>query len=321
MNRTEFLQQCAAITEAEKAEEARKMRERAGERIPPTVAAFARSLDTVTTAEHRIAETAVGKLEYDAVRANDAKAPMPIVINVHGGGWCLKHSERDVYFCRRMAVRTGCLFLDLDYGLSPEHPYPYAIEQIEGFLNLLPELAETLGGDPRRVQFCGQSSGANLLAAVSQRRRYTDRVRVIGQVLGYPPADILHEHFDGQELDERGRTTELYGVFYCPNFEDRKNSDVSIALARPEELRHVPATDMMLCGHDVLNREGQRYYEALLDAGVPVTQHFFAQSRHSFLVNMVDEWQDGDAFVAASLNRHLQEATEEENGTEVSESL
>ena len=100
-------------------------------------------------------------------------------------------------------------------------------------------------------------------------------------------------------------STEYYGFFYNRVFEERANHDVSLAMASAEELRGLPPTDIVTAGRDNLVAEAERYTEQLKAAGVPTTYRCFEESRHGFLVNLYDEWQAGEDYVAERILAHL----------------
>ena len=304
MNRLEFIEKCADFTKEELLAIAVRSREAAEKRVPKEMKVLFRSLDDVTESKEIYVDTAWGRTHVYVVREKEPRSDkLPVLFNVHGGGWALPHSERDVYFCRRMAVRTGCLCFDVDYVLAPEYPYPAALEELEALLDKLPDLCTEHGGDPTRVIFCGQSAGGNLLGAVSQRRKTS--LRPLAQILCYMPADNYNDHFGGGELDERGMSTEYYGFFYNRSMEERANHDVSLALSDISELRGLPATDIMTAGLDNLKEEAERYTALLKEAGVPVSYRCFEKSRHGFLVNLYDEWKEGEDYTAGLILEHL----------------
>ncbi len=286
------------LTEDELTAKAQALRERSNSRIPPEVQARFRLLDDVTQVDETWVDTAWGSTHIFLVsRREEAAEKRPILVNVHGGGFCLEHTERDIYFSRRMANRTGCLVVDVDYVLAPEHPYPAAIEELEALFDALPALAERWGGDPERVILCGQSAGGNLLAAVTQRNRYTDRIKPLRQILCYMPADNYNDRFCGGELDGRAMDTELYGFVYIRNFDERKNIDASMVLSTPEDVKHLPPTDIITAGLDNLRPEAERYLQILKAAGVQATYRCFEQSNHGFLVNLNGEYQACEDYV------------------------
>lgn len=304
MDRMEFIEMCSKLSRSELSEIALDVRKDVWKRVPEDVKPLFRTLDDKTVVEEHYFSTSFGKTHVYIVRDfNDKEEKRPVMVNAHGGGWTLEHSERDLYFCRRMAHLTGCIVFDIDYVLAPEHPYPAAIEEIEAFLNILPDLCEKYHGDAARVLYCGQSAGGNLLGAVTQRRKTA--VKPVAQILCYPPTDNYNDHFGGKELDERGMRTEYYGFFYNQVFEERANHDVSIAFSTREELKGLPDTDIITAGMDPLCPEGKRYADLLKEAGVKTTYRCFTNSKHGFVINLYDEWKEGEAYLVELIKKHL----------------
>ena len=306
MNRAQFIEQASKLVLAELQKIAEESRVRAESRIPPEVQAQFRTLDDVTVCEEKFVQTAWGKTHIYLIRKNvEEKEALPVVVNVHGGGWCLTHTERDIYFCRRLANRTGCLIVDVDYVLAPEYPYPAALEEIEALLDQMPALLKEWGGDPNRIILCGQSAGGNLIGAVSQRKRFTRKLGIRKQILCYLPADNYTNRFGDAELSPRDESTEYYGFFYNPVFEDRKNADVSLVFATSADLEGLPPTDIVTAGLDNLMPEAKQYYDLLVKADFPASYHCFEQSRHGFLVNLYDEWQAGEDYIVSLVKKVL----------------
>ena len=304
MNRREFIESCSDLNEAELLRIAIRARTMAEKRVPEEMKELFRTLDDVTEVEEIQVETAWGSSHVYVVQEKERDTEKrPVLVNVHGGGWTMPHTERDTYFCRRMAVCTGCLIFDADYVLAPEYPYPAALEELEALFDKLPELCEEYGGDPERVILCGQSAGGNLIGGVMWRGKTT--LKPLAQILCYLPADNYNDHFGGEELDERGKSTEYYGFFYNRVFAERANYDVSLALTPAEQLRGLPPTDIVTAGKDNLVEEALRYTKQLEAAGVPTTYFCFENSRHGFLVNLYDEWQEGEHYVVERVAAHL----------------
>ena len=108
MNRDQFIVEAEKLSREDLQKIAEESRNRSGSRIPPEVQAQFRTLDDVTSAEETYVETSFGKTHIYIVKTTDeVQGLRPVLINVHGGGWCLPHTERDIFFSRRMAKRTG----------------------------------------------------------------------------------------------------------------------------------------------------------------------------------------------------------------------
>lgn len=309
MKRDEFLRHCETLSKEELHQLAQADRNR-GLPIPPEVQAMFHSLDDQIPAEEFWLKTACtpdprGTHIFVLKPVPPTSTPLPVVINVHGGGWCKPHSDRDLYFCRRLVKALGYLVVDVDYVLAPEYPYPAALEEIEALLNELPRLLPQWGGDPQNVVFCGQSAGGNLLGGVSHRKRYTKELTVKAQILAYPPCDNFTSHFGDEDLDERGMATEYYGFYYNQSIEERKNTDVSLTFATEADLTGLPPTDIITGGLDNLCPEGKRYFDLLQAHGVPSTYRCFEKSRHGFVVNLMDQWQEGESYILSLLKEHF----------------
>src|SRR3954453_17154772 len=51
-----------------------------------------------------------------------------VIVYYHGGGWVLGTLDQFDALGRRIAARTGCAVVLVDYRLAPEHRYPAAAE-------------------------------------------------------------------------------------------------------------------------------------------------------------------------------------------------
>lgn len=314
MKREEFIEECSRLSQKELLVIALESRKRAAHRIPPQVQEQFRSLDDVTEVQEIYRETLWGKTHLYLVRpVRTADSKLPVIVNIHGGGWCLDHTERDIYMSRRFASRLHALVIDIDYVLAPEYPYPAAIEQIEALFQEFPALLPSWNGDTDSIVVCGQSAGGNLAAAVLERGNIPGELGIRAQILCYLPTDNYTSHFGGRDLDERGKATEYYGFFYNRNFEERKNHDVSLVFSTPKELENLPATDIITAGLDDLMPEGKRYNDLLRENGIKGSYRCFEKSRHGFLVNLYDEYQECEDYVVSLMKRYLYSEREDHN--------
>ena len=90
----------------------------------------------------------------------------PLVVLIHGGGWRKggRESERNkaVWFSNR-----GFAAAAVSYRLSPQAPFPAAIEDVRAAVRYLRDRAEDYGYDPNRVAAVGSSAGAHLAALLA----------------------------------------------------------------------------------------------------------------------------------------------------------
>jgi acetyl esterase/lipase len=56
---------------------------------------------------------------------------------------------------------------------------------------------------------------------------------------------------------------------------------------------------------DNLMEEGEAYAGKLAEAGIPTTLRRFEKSRHGFLVNLMDDWQEGEDYVVSRIKKWM----------------
>lgn len=55
---------------------------------------------------------------------------LPVVINAHGGGWCLGGLYTDQFVCELMCRGLGIIVVDVDYRRAPEHKFPVMFDDV-----------------------------------------------------------------------------------------------------------------------------------------------------------------------------------------------
>lgn len=91
------------------------------------------------------------ELEGDAV---------PIVIDVHGGGW--ESGEKGDLGAGRALVLSGHLYAKINYRRSSEAPWPACVEDVKSSIRFLRANAARFGGDADRIALTGHSAGSHL---------------------------------------------------------------------------------------------------------------------------------------------------------------
>lgn len=203
----------------------------------------------------------------------------PVILYAHGGGWVMGNLDTHDGLCRNLVAASGWALLAVDYRLSPEHPYPAAIEDLTRALAWLRgEAAQRYALDPRRIAVAGDSAGGHLAAVLARRARDAG-AGLAAQILICP---VIDPAVDYPPLDGYGLDTEEMRFFwdaYAPPQVDRAQPDLDPLGA---DLAGLPPAVVVTAELDVLRDEGERYAAALLRAGVPVVAARYQGMVHNF---------------------------------------
>ena len=213
-------------------------------------------------------------------------ALLPVYLNLHGGGFVAGVPEHDDSYCQRLAHNLGCLVVNLDYALAPEHPFPAGLKQCFAVLEWLADKAPELGIDPWRMAVGGHSAGGNLATGVAALAREHRRLRVVHQVIDYAVLDLAAPGQSKTSALEKPllgpRLMDFFMGCYLPDPAQALDPLASPALASIEQLRGLPPTTLITAEYDVLRAEGQVYAAKLRQAGVVVQERMFADCDHMF---------------------------------------
>jgi acetyl esterase len=217
---------------------------------------------------------------------NDTGATPPVVVFLHGGGWSV--SDLDTYDgdARNHAVGAGAVVVSVDYRLSPEHPYPAAVEDAWAATQWVAAHAGELGADPDRLAVAGDSAGGNLAAVVAQLAREAGGPAIRFQLLWYPGTTFdtslpsFAENANAPLLDDSA--IKGFSRWYVGDL-DLSDMPATLAPARAKNLAGLPPAYIAVAGHDPLRDDGARYAELLAAAGVPVELHNAKTLIHGYL--------------------------------------
>ncbi|MBA3292370.1 MAG: alpha/beta hydrolase [Geodermatophilaceae bacterium] len=212
-----------------------------------------------------------------------AETVLPAVIHIHGGGWVGGNLDTHDTACRSIAAQSGWTVVAVDYRLSPEHPYPAPMDDVESVAAALRDGAIP-GVDGARLALLGDSAGGHLAAVIARRARDQGLQPYLFQALIYPVIDAAMaassytENAEGYGL--LARSMEFYWDCFAPEGVDRSDPDVSPPYAA--DLSGLPPAFVLTCEYDPLRDEGEAYAAALADAGVPTVAVRMVGMIHSF---------------------------------------
>ena len=107
----------------------------------------------------------------DVYMPTRAPKPLPVVMYVHGGAFCML--SKDTHRVMALSIaRRGYLVFNINYRLGPRHTYPAPLEDVCDALAWVHANCARYGGDPDRLAIAGESAGGNLVTALAIAASY-----------------------------------------------------------------------------------------------------------------------------------------------------
>ncbi len=223
--------------------------------------------------------TTAGGIEIRLHRPTKPAAdPAPALLWMHGGGFVIGTAAQDDTLCRRLADTLGITVAAVEYGLSPEHRYPAALEQCYSALTWLANLPSV---DADRIAIAGGSAGGGLAAQLAFLARDRGEITVAAQHLVYP---MLDDRTGGHHRHENP------GFRLWDSHSNQFGWAAYLADADPEQA--VPARRTDLAGLppawigvgtvDLFHDEDLAYAQRLIEAGVPCEVDVVDGAFHAF---------------------------------------
>lgn len=215
----------------------------------------------------------------------EAAAGLPVMVYIHGGGWVWGSIDTHDHIMRGYAAASGCAVIGPDYALSPEAPFPQALEECAAVVRWAAKNGAEWGLDPSRIVVGGDSAGGNLALATALLLRETDPgLTLRGLLLNYGVFDSrldtpsYLEFATGHTLTRE--KMDFYWRCYAPREADRIHP---LAAPLRADLRGLPPCLLHVAELDVLASESHAMAGRLREAGVAVEETTFPGVLHGFL--------------------------------------
>jgi acetyl esterase len=227
-----------------------------------------------------------GKIRFRRYRPQGAAGvPLPTLIYYHGGGFVIGNIETHDSTCRRLANKSRCQVVSIDYRLSPEHPFPAPTDDGVAAFRHIRDNAASFGVDPLRIAVGGDSAGGAIAAVVCQAVRDAgDSQGPAFQMLIYPATDSSKQSASRVAFAEGYfLTKDLMDWFwkaYVPAGTDLTDLRLSPLLAK--DVKGLPPAFVLTAGYDPLRDEGRAYADRLIDAGIKTTYVNYPGTIHGF---------------------------------------
>lgn len=239
----------------------------------------------ISRQEHTLPGYHGDPIDASLLRPEGASGPLPVVLYAHSGGLMFGDRFSGIDLVLEWVDRLGLALLTVEYRLAPEHPDPYAREDLYAALQWLAAQATSLGLRPDRMMVAGASAGGGLAAGVALATRDRGGPPLVGQVLDYPM------------LDDRGVTAST-GQFDGVGVWDRVSNETGwaaalgtgrggaavspyLAPARATDLSGLPPAFIDVGAAEIFRDEAIAYADAIWRAGGDAELHVWSGAFHA----------------------------------------
>ena len=212
------------------------------------------------------------------------KNPSGVLVYYHGGGWVTGSIDESDTVARKLAERTSCAVVLVEYRLAPEHRYPTAVNDSYAALEWVGKHLLDIAGQEVPLIVAGESAGGNLAAVMAIRARERSGPPIALQVLIYPATDADFDRPSYTDAENQLLLTRDAVIWcwdhYLPDSSRRTEPDASPL--HTENLSGLPPAVILTAEHDVLRDEGEAYAARLQEANVPADLQRYIGQMHGF---------------------------------------
>lgn len=215
--------------------------------------------------------------------------PLPVIVNVHGGGWIYGTKETYQFYCMDL-TRRGFAVVNFTYRLAPEHLFPASLRDTCAVFQWVLDSAERYGFDRERIFAVGDSAGGHILSlfcAMCTNPEYA-KVWDFSAPAGFAPRAVAlncgsyHHELPRSESDRDLMLAVLSGGV------------TEKTVAAVDAPRHVtglfPPAFLMTCNGDFLRFDALNMAKSLVEVAVPFELHVYGDAEtplgHVFHVDM-----------------------------------
>ena len=235
---------------------------------------------------------------------------VPVLLYFHGGGFIMGSIEDHDPLCARLADELGAIVAAVEYRLAPEYPFPACIEDAVSAAEWVYSNIREYGGDPDRMMAGGDSSGANISAALALLAGEGKAPRLSYLILFYGIYGCIDiaESESGRlygngryvlPLDAMSKMMELY----IPD--DADENDIRLYPGKAADLSCMPPSIIVTAEFDPLRDDGEEFARRLEESGCDVRLIRMDGMMHGFMVY----WQKFER--AGKLLHHIGRAVKE----------
>ncbi|MCR4739736.1 MAG: alpha/beta hydrolase [Lachnospiraceae bacterium] len=203
-----------------------------------------------------------------------------VIMYCHGGGYTCGSINYARVLAGKLALHTSLSVYSFEYRLSPENPYPAAIDDAVMVWDHL----MMLGYGAEDVFLCGDSAGGNLALELCLRLRQACRMLPGALVLMSPWTDMTMSGISYKECAQIDPMLTAEYIESCRKAYAGSHSDYTKPQFSPlfSDLKDYPPMLIQVGTNEILRSDSEMLSERATDAGVPTKLEIYEEGWHVF---------------------------------------
>ncbi len=211
------------------------------------------------------------------------RAPGPVMVFFHGGGFVIGDLDTHDAFCAEAARRLDLPVIAIAYRLAPEHPFPAGPRDCAAAARWVAAHIPCTG-----LVLAGDSAGGGLAITTAISLRDAPAAQPVRAVLAIYPVVSARSDWDSFTTFASGyllsaASMAWFGGHYGWDRGDAGGGTDWRADPLASDLSGLPPTVVVTAGLDPLRDQGRAFAAKLADAGVRVVHHEAAGLIHGFV--------------------------------------
>ncbi len=237
----------------------------------------------------------------DIYRPQDNDEKLPVIFDIHGGGWAYGTKWINEYFCKSLSNR-GFAVINLNYHLMFDKAYPEPVQDIFSAINFIFNNAEKHNLDTDNFFVVGDSAGAHY-AALTATILNDEKLQTLFDVSPNPTINIkalgltcgVYDFVPMLSLAKG--LGKKYIAFLFGKQKGYENSELFKACTIKNHLISFPPSFINTSYKDFLQKENIAFAQTLSDAGVETKFCNFKQEDSEHVLEHVynvlyPEWKE-----------------------------
>ena len=226
--------------------------------------------------------SAQGAIKARLFDVRASRAPGPVVVFYHGGGFVVGDIDTHASFTAEMSRQLDLPVVSVDYRLAPEARWPAAPDDCEAAARWIAGNPAELARTATSLVLAGDSAGGNLaIVTAMDLRDRPAHVPVIVQAPIYPAADMTKEYPSFGDFADGYLLTRDTMIWFADHYQAEATHVRGSPLVG--DLVGLPPAVVITASLDPIRDQGRAYASALILAGVPVTFREAVGNVHGFI--------------------------------------